>query len=384
MADLTTFMPIRREPVGHVETFSTERASTRPATARIETEDAAGLLRPLRGRRPRRRHALPGQRRPQEPPQLGDQRLAGAAPPGAPSGRRSCGSAGATARASSMLRDPGQLAPYAAAHTRMPAGHSEGFAETFRELYRAVYTAVAAGEPPAAAGLPDLRRRPRAGADRRRDRALARGGPVGRSDALNAASSSTATARWSTPSRSPARRGAGSLAPVRLRDHRRGPRGLHRHARTRTPTPTSPSAPRSPDAPAVWPELSQRALRADRRAAARPSRTRSTAVEELRARGVPIAVASSSVRERLDRTLARAGLRFEITIAGDEVEHGKPSPGHVPARRAAAGARAGALRRGRGLAARASPPARRGDADARRLPRPGHRGDARAADRVVH
>jgi HAD superfamily hydrolase (TIGR01509 family) len=51
-----------------------------------------------------------------------------------------------------------------------------------------------------------------------------------------------------------------------------------------------------------------------------------TAVAELRAREVPIAVASGSVRERLDRTLARAGLAFEVTIAGDEVAHGKPSP----------------------------------------------------------
>jgi mannitol-1-/sugar-/sorbitol-6-phosphatase len=50
------------------------------------------------------------------------------------------------------------------------------------------------------------------------------------------------------------------------------------------------------------------------------------AVAGLRARGVPIAVASSSVRERLDRTLARAGLSFEVTVAGDEVEHGKPAP----------------------------------------------------------
>jgi HAD superfamily hydrolase (TIGR01509 family) len=41
---------------------------------------------------------------------------------------------------------------------------------------------------------------------------------------------------------------------------------------------------------------------------------------------VKIAVASSSVRERLNRTLARAGLRFEITIAGDEIAHPKPAP----------------------------------------------------------
>ena len=48
-----------------------------------------------------------------------------------------------------------------------------------------------------------------------------------------------------------------------------------------------------------------------------------------------IAVASSSVRERLDRTLARAGLEFEVTIAGDEVEHGKPAPDMFLWRRAA-------------------------------------------------
>ena len=50
------------------------------------------------------------------------------------------------------------------------------------------------------------------------------------------------------------------------------------------------------------------------------------AVAELQARGVPVAVASSSVRERLERTLAHAGLEFAVTIAGDEVEHGKPAP----------------------------------------------------------
>jgi HAD superfamily hydrolase (TIGR01509 family) len=48
----------------------------------------------------------------------------------------------------------------------------------------------------------------------------------------------------------------------------------------------------------------------------------------LRAAGVAVAVASSSVRERLGRTLLRAGLQdaFAVSIAGDEVEHGKPAP----------------------------------------------------------
>jgi HAD superfamily hydrolase (TIGR01509 family) len=50
------------------------------------------------------------------------------------------------------------------------------------------------------------------------------------------------------------------------------------------------------------------------------------AARELRARGIPVAVASSSRRDRLDRTLARAGLAFEVTVAGDEVAHGKPAP----------------------------------------------------------
>jgi HAD superfamily hydrolase (TIGR01509 family) len=49
---------------------------------------------------------------------------------------------------------------------------------------------------------------------------------------------------------------------------------------------------------------------------------------ELHARGVPIAVASSSPRARLDATLRAAGLHdlFEVTVAGDEVAHGKPAP----------------------------------------------------------
>jgi HAD superfamily hydrolase (TIGR01509 family) len=52
------------------------------------------------------------------------------------------------------------------------------------------------------------------------------------------------------------------------------------------------------------------------------------AVRSLRSRGVPVAVASSSPRERLERTLGRAGLldAFDVVVAGDEVTHGKPAP----------------------------------------------------------
>jgi len=80
-----------------------------------------------------------------------------------------------------------------------------------------------------------------------------------------------------------------------------------------------------PDLETVWAELSTE-LFALIDAHLEPFADALAAIEELQARGVRIAVASSSVRERLDRTLARAGLQFEITIAGDEVERSKPAP----------------------------------------------------------
>jgi HAD superfamily hydrolase (TIGR01509 family) len=48
----------------------------------------------------------------------------------------------------------------------------------------------------------------------------------------------------------------------------------------------------------------------------------------LEARGIPKAVASSSERATIDRLLGSVGLlaRFAVTVAGDEVAHGKPAP----------------------------------------------------------
>jgi HAD superfamily hydrolase (TIGR01509 family) len=57
---------------------------------------------------------------------------------------------------------------------------------------------------------------------------------------------------------------------------------------------------------------------------------------ELQAEGVPLALATSSQRERLERTLAAAGLAglFAVTVAGDEVTRGKPAPdGYLAAAR---------------------------------------------------
>lgn len=80
-----------------------------------------------------------------------------------------------------------------------------------------------------------------------------------------------------------------------------------------------------PDARAFWPVLRDE-LFGLIDAELEPFPDAVGAARELQARGVALAVASSSPRERLDRTLARAGLAFAVTVAGDEVEHGKPAP----------------------------------------------------------
>ena len=80
-----------------------------------------------------------------------------------------------------------------------------------------------------------------------------------------------------------------------------------------------------PEAAAFWPLLRDELfLLIDTELTPFPDAVETAA--ELRERGVRLAVASSSPRERLDRTLARAGLEFPVTVAGDEVEHRKPAP----------------------------------------------------------
>jgi HAD superfamily hydrolase (TIGR01509 family) len=82
-----------------------------------------------------------------------------------------------------------------------------------------------------------------------------------------------------------------------------------------------------PEAAAFWPGLAEELFRLiDSELVTFPDAV--GAARELRARGIPVAVASSSPRERLDRTLARTGLlgAFDVTVAGDEVARGKPEP----------------------------------------------------------
>ena len=56
-ADLTTFIPVRRQPTGPVETFSGATGGE-TVDAQMATEDAAGILLRLDGRRARRRSTV--------------------------------------------------------------------------------------------------------------------------------------------------------------------------------------------------------------------------------------------------------------------------------------------------------------------------------------
>jgi predicted dehydrogenase len=150
-ADLRTVLPVRRRPVGPVQTFAEAEAEGEDVA--IATEDLAHVL--LRfeggasgsvvvsqvsaGRKNMLAFELDGSEaavawNSERPEELW-------------LGRR--GAANET-----LLRDPALLAPAARETTTLPGGHAEGFAETFRELYRRVYRSVANGGPPAEPDYP--------------------------------------------------------------------------------------------------------------------------------------------------------------------------------------------------------------------------------------
>ena len=145
MADLATFIPIRREPTGPVETFSTERAAE-TTQREIGTEDVATIL--LRfengargtvaisqlsaGRKNSLEYEIDGSTAAvawdsEQPDQLW-------------TGHRD-------APNEILIRNPALMAPLARGAAFLPAGHVEGFADTFRALFSAIYADVANGGP---------------------------------------------------------------------------------------------------------------------------------------------------------------------------------------------------------------------------------------------
>jgi len=147
MADLATFIPVRRQPVGPVETFSTDRA-TETVAREIRTEDLATIL--LRFENGARGAVAISQ---------------------LSAGRKNSltyeidGSTAAAAWDSEtpdhlwlghrerpneiLLRNPALMGDAGRAAAWLPGGHVEGFGDTFPALFRAIYADVLAGAPSA-------------------------------------------------------------------------------------------------------------------------------------------------------------------------------------------------------------------------------------------
>ena len=145
MADLATFIALRQEPRGPVETFSTERSSDTIERA-MATEDVATiLLRFANGARgsvavsqisPGRKNSLQWE--------IDGSTAAAAWDSETPDhlwfGHRDRPN-------EILLRNPALMGPAGRAAAALPGGHVEGFGDTFAALFRAVYADVAAGAP---------------------------------------------------------------------------------------------------------------------------------------------------------------------------------------------------------------------------------------------
>jgi predicted dehydrogenase len=145
MADLATFIPLRAQPRGPVETFATER-STDTVGSEMTTEDVASIL--LRFANGARGSVAVSQ---------------------ISAGRKNSlqweidGSTASAAWDSEMpdhlwlghreqpneilLRNPALMGPAGRIASALPGGHVEGFADTFGALFRAIYADVVAGRP---------------------------------------------------------------------------------------------------------------------------------------------------------------------------------------------------------------------------------------------
>ncbi len=145
MADLATFIPVRAQPRGPVETFSTDRG-TETVPREMATEDVASIL--LRfangargtlavsqisaGRKNSLQWEIDGA--------TGSAAWDSETPDHLWLGHRE--------RANEvLLRNPALMGPAGRAASALPAGHVEGFGDTFGALFRAVYADVVAGHP---------------------------------------------------------------------------------------------------------------------------------------------------------------------------------------------------------------------------------------------
>jgi predicted dehydrogenase len=146
-ADLHTFVPVRRRPLGPVETFRSQTAA--PADLedfQVSTDDAAGIL--LRFDNGARgvltvSQVSPGRKNACRIDVSGSS--SGLAWDSEDPERLWVGHRGALNEL--LLRDPALLSGDAAGVSHYPGGHPEGFAESFLGLIETVYAAVIEGAP---------------------------------------------------------------------------------------------------------------------------------------------------------------------------------------------------------------------------------------------
>jgi predicted dehydrogenase len=151
LADLRTVLPVRRRPVGPVQTFA--EAETQGEEVAIRTEDLAHVL--LRFEDGASGSLVVSQVSAGRKNMLAFELDGSKAALAWNSERAEELWLGHRGRPNELLlRDPGLLEPAAQETTALPGGHAEGFAETFRELYRRVYGDVESGGPPAEPDYP--------------------------------------------------------------------------------------------------------------------------------------------------------------------------------------------------------------------------------------
>lgn len=145
MAELPTFVPVRKRPIGPVETFSGAGGGATTDVAMTSEDAGLVMVRFANGARgvvtvsqvsAGRKNGITIE------VNGADASLAwrGERPDELWIGHRGRPN-------EILLRDPSLLAPEAAAIAVLPGGHAEGFENGFRAMYRAVYADIAAGRP---------------------------------------------------------------------------------------------------------------------------------------------------------------------------------------------------------------------------------------------
>jgi len=145
MADLTTFIKVRHQPAGPVETFATER-NAKTIAREVHTEDCATIL--LRYEDGMRGALTVSQISAGRKNSLRleiDGAVSAAAWTSEQPDDLWIGHRGRPNE--TLPRDPSLMNSEGRKAAFLPGGHIEGFADTFRALYAAVYRSVAAGKP---------------------------------------------------------------------------------------------------------------------------------------------------------------------------------------------------------------------------------------------